>query len=187
MVLDVLWLSRAFPNSSFLSRVYYGGWNFDEVREVEVVVGCFSLVRMEAIKQVGVMDERFFTYGDDIDWCYRFVKAGWKVIFTPAGRIIHYGGQNTRSVPGQFALQLHGAVLINVKKHYGRLTFLGCRLLTAIYLLERVPYWYLKGAVRRNERQEAFDAAKTCWLGCRYTLGDWTRLLMNREKVLARL
>jgi hypothetical protein len=71
-----------------------------------------------------------------------------------------------------------------VKKHYNRLTFLGCRLLTAIYLLERVPYWYLKGVLRREERRAAFDAAKTCWLGCRYALGDWTRLLMNREKVL---
>jgi hypothetical protein len=49
----------------------------------------------------------------------------------------------------------------------------------------RVPYWLLKAAVRRNEsKKAALSAAKTCWLGCWYALGDWTRLLMNRDKVL---
>jgi len=185
MLLDVSWLSRAFPHSSFFGRKIYGGWDYNSEREVDVVVGCFSLVRMEAIKQVGVMDERFFVYGDDIDWCRRFVKAGWKVLFTPAGQIIHYGGQTTKKEAGRFSLQLHGAVLINVKTHYNRLTFIGCRLLTACYLLMRVPYWLLKAAVRQKEsKQAALNAAKTCWLGCWYALADWTRLLMNREKVL---
>ncbi len=187
MVFDVLWLPRAFPRNSLFARKFYGGWNFDSVREVDVVVGCFSLVRMEAIKQVGVMDERFFTYGDDIDWCLRFVKAGWKVLFTPAGRIIHYGGQTTKKEPGRFALQLHGAVLINVKTHYHWLTFLCCRLLTACYLLERVPYWILKGIWKREGKEASFRAAKTCWLGCCYALSDWTRLLMNREKVAGKV
>jgi hypothetical protein len=81
MLLDVSWLSRAFPRNKLFGRKIYGGWDYDTTREVDVVVGCFSLVRMAAIRQVGVMDERFFVYGDDIDWCYRFVKAGWKVLF----------------------------------------------------------------------------------------------------------
>jgi GT2 family glycosyltransferase len=188
MILDVLWLSRLFPKSKIFGRKVYGGWNYDSVKEVDVVVGCFSLVRMKAIQQVGVMDERFFVYGDDIDWCYRFAKAGWKVLFTPAAQIIHYGGQTTRKDTGRYALQLHGAVLINVKTHYGPLTFIGCRLLTACYLLMRVPYWLLKAAARSNERRvAALTSARFCWLGCWYTLIDWTRLLMNREKVLGKL
>jgi GT2 family glycosyltransferase len=185
MLLDVSWLSRAFPRNKLFGRKIYGGWDYDTVREVDVVVGCFSLVRMAAIRQVGVMDERFFVYGDDIDWCYRFVKAGWKVQFTPAGQIIHYGGQTTKKEAGRFSLQLHGAVLINVKTHYNWLTFTGCRLLTACYLLMRVPYWLLAAAVRpKDGKRAAWNAARTCWVGCFYTLSDWTRLLMNREKVL---
>jgi hypothetical protein len=83
---------------------------------------------------------------------------------------------------------LHGAVLINVKTHYSPLTFIGCRLLTACYLLLRVPYWLLQAVARRKEaKAAALRAAKTCWLGCCYTLSDWTRLLMNREKVLDRV
>jgi len=185
MLLDVLWLSRAFPKNKLFGRKIYGGWDYKTVREVNVVVGCFSLVRMAAIKEVGVMDERFFVYGDDIDWCYRFVKAGWKVLFTPAGQIVHYGGQTTKKEAGRFSLQLHGAVLINVKTHYSPLTFLGCRLLTACYLLMRVPYWLLKASTRRKDgKGAALKAAKTCLVGCCYTLSDWTRLLMNRDKVL---
>ena len=185
MLLDVSWLSRAFPRNKLFGRKIYGGWNYDTVREVDVIVGCFSLVRRAAIEQVGVMDERFFVYGDDIDWCYRFVKAGWKVLFTPAGQIIHYGGQTTKREAGRFSLQLHGAVLINVKTHYNWFTFTMCRLLTASYLFMRVPYWVCKASLRAGEsKRAAWNAAKTCWLGSYYSLCDWTRLLMNREQVL---
>jgi GT2 family glycosyltransferase len=187
MLLDVSWLSRAFPNHRFFGRKIYGGWDYNSEREVDVVVGCFSLVRMQAIRQVGVMDERFFVYGDDIDWCRRFVKAGWKVMFTPGPRIIHFGGQTTKKEPGRFALQLHGAVLINVKTHYHWLTFMTCRLLTACYLLQRIPYWLLKAARDRNGKERALGAAKTCWLGCCYALSDWTRLLMNRDAIVGRV
>src|ERR1017187_9918690 len=187
MILDVLWLSRAFPRNKWFGRKAYGGWDYDSVREVDVVVGCFSLVRMKAIQQVGMMDERFFVYGDDIDWCYRFVKAGWRVLFNPAGQIIHFGGQTTKKEAGRFSLQLHGAVLINVKTHYNWLTFTGCRLLTACYLLMRVPYWWLKALRRKEGKEKALRAARSYWQGCCYALGDWTRLLMNRESILDRI
>jgi hypothetical protein len=187
MLLEVLCLSRAFPSSPFFGRNRYGGWDYNSEREVDVVVGCFSLLRMEAIRRVGVMDERLFVYGDDMDWCRRFVEAGWKVMFTPAGRIVHYWGQTTRKEADRFDLQYHGAVLINVKTHYGPVTFALCRLLTAGYLLQRVPYWLLKAARRKGGRAKALSSAKNCWRGCRYTLGDWTRLLLNREAVAGKV
>jgi GT2 family glycosyltransferase len=187
MLLDLTYLSRLFPTNRFFGRKIYGGWDYNSVREVDVVVGCFSLVRMAAIQQVGVMDERFFVYGDDIDWCRRFVKSGWKVMFTPVGRIIHYGGQTTKKEPNRFALQLHGAVLINVKTHYHWLTFLICRMLTACYFLERIPYWLVKAASQRDGKEKALSAARTCWLGCWYALSDWTRLLINRESLAGKL
>jgi len=76
MLFSATFLSSAFPKNRIFNRKIYAGWNYDSVREVDIVVGCFSLVRMEAIKQVGMMDEDFFVYGDDADWCLRFVKAG---------------------------------------------------------------------------------------------------------------
>lgn len=186
MFFDTYFLSRLFPKSRLFGRKLYSGWKYEEAREVDVVIGCFSLVRMEAIKQVGMMDETFFVYGDDIDWCHRFVKAGWKVMFTPAGEIIHYGGQTTRQAPGRFALQLYGAYLINVKKHYSYFTFLLARLLIANYFLIRSPYWALKGLCLKKQRKSAFRSASTFLAGAFYSLFDWKRLLINRAALIAK-
>jgi GT2 family glycosyltransferase len=181
---DALFLRSIFPQNRLFARKVYAGWNYDTVREVDVVVGCFSLVRMEAIRHVGVMDEAFFVYGDDIDWCYRFVKAGWKIFFAPVGEIIHYGGQTTsKAAPGRFALQLCGAYLINVKKHYSYTTFLVCRLLTACHLLLRAPYWSGQAILRQGDRTKAWVAAKAFYAGAFYCLFDWKALLMNRHAV----
>lgn len=183
MVLMVLGLSRAFPNNRIFGRKIYGGWDYNSVKEVDVVVGCFSLVRMAAIRQVGMMDEQFFVYGDDIDWCRRFADAGWKIFFTPAGRIIHYGGQTTKQEADRFALQYHGAVLINVKKHYNYLSFLLCRILTAWYLSERALYAFYFGLRAREERTRTLRSAKTWFLGAYYCLFDWKALLINRMAI----
>jgi GT2 family glycosyltransferase len=106
------------------------------------------------------------------------------VLFTPAGRIIHYGAQTTRKERGRFALQLAGAVLINVRKHYSWLTFLVCRLLTACYFLVRIPYWLMKAAAAGEGRWPALRSAKTYCVGCFYALFDWPRLVMNRDQVV---
>jgi GT2 family glycosyltransferase len=184
---DSLFLSRAFPKSRLFGRKTYGGWQYDEAREVDVVVGCFSLVRAEAISQVGMMDETFFVYGDDIDWCWRFVKAGWKVWFTPVGEIIHYGGQTTRQSPSVFTLQFFGAYLLNVRKHYPYRTFVVSRLLTALHVLIRAFYWSVRALVRNENRSSALAWARTMYRATYYCLWDWKGLLMNRRAVETRI
>ena len=183
MLFDALHLSSMFPNNRLFGRKLYAGWKYDKPREVDVVIGCFSLVRMEAIKQVGMMDEDFFVYGDDIDWCYRFVKAGWKVLFTPDAEIIHYGGQTTKKAANKFTLQLYGAYLINVKKHYSQITFAICRLLTALRFLVRVPYWLTVGFIQKPRRENALQTAQTYWQGAYLCLFDWKALVMNRAAI----
>jgi GT2 family glycosyltransferase len=182
MLLTATFLSSLFPRSPFFNRKIYAGWNYDSVREVDVVVGCFSLVRMKAIKQVGMMDEDYFVYGDDADWCIRFRRAGWKVLFAPVAEIVHYGGQTTRKAgANRFALQLHGSILMYVRKHYGLLSFLFCCVLTSFYLFLRAPYWLSRALVNRPEREKALGSAKTYLAGAYYCLADWRSLLMNRE------
>jgi len=174
-------LYKIFCGSSLLGRKSYMSWNFDSVREVDVIAGCFSLVRMSAIEKVGLMDEIFFVYGDDADWCYRFVKAGWKVLFTPSAQIIHYGGQTTKKAANKFSYQLFGSIVIMVRKHYSYVTFFICRVLTALFFLMRVPYWALVGVALKNERERAFGTTSVYLLGCYYALTDWTKLLINKE------
>lgn len=187
MFLAATYLYKVFPKSKFFGREYMTWWNYDDVREVETICGCFSLVRNEAIKQVGLMDEIYFVYGDDPDWCYRFSKYGWKIMFTPDGEIIHYGGQNTKQMARKFRWQLHGSQLIFMKLHRNRWEFPFARLLSASFLLMRVPYWLIRATFRKGERQKSFETAMTYLIGCFYCLADWKKLLMNRDAVTNRM
>lgn len=187
MFLGATYLYKLFPGSRFFGRERMTWWAFDDVREVETVCGCYSLVRREAIDQVGLMDETYFVYGDDPDWCYRFRKAGWRVLFTPNAQIIHYGGQNTRQMARTFRWQLEGSTLIFMKLHRQRWMFPIARLITASFFLVRVPYWSAVGAMRKDQRKKSFETAKTYFVGSLYCLLDWKKLLMNKDVLGGRL
>ena len=79
ILIGALYLNKLFARSRFFGRERMTWWDGRDVRAVDVVTGCFMLVRREAIEQVGVLDESYFMYGEESDWCYRFHKAGWKV------------------------------------------------------------------------------------------------------------
>ena len=91
IALLVTYLYKLFPRSRFFGREHMTWWDRNDDREVDVVTGCCMLVRREAIQQVGMMDDRFFMYAEETDWCYRFRRGGWKNMFTPTARIVHYG------------------------------------------------------------------------------------------------
>ena len=89
-------------------------------REVEVMNGCFWLVRRAALEEVGPLDERFFMYSEDIDWCRRFADAGWKIVCVPEARITHFGGGSSALAPVRFYLEMRRANLQYwVKYHSG--------------------------------------------------------------------
>ena len=103
-----VWISfcRAFAlDKTPLGRTpLFGGismvdFGHDKTREVDVLNGAFLMIRRTAMDKVGLIDERFFMYGDDLDWCVRFGKAGWPVIFYPEAEIVHYGGGVTAKLP----------------------------------------------------------------------------------------
>jgi len=181
--LAATYLYKIFPKSRFFGRERMTWWDFDEPREVETICGCFSLVRKEAIDQVGLMDERYFVYGDDPDWCYRFKKNGWKVMYTPDAQIIHYGGQTTGQMRREFRLQLHGSELIFMRLHKSKLAFLLVRILTALFLFLRVPYWLAAAMLRKNERKRSIETAGTYLIGGLYCLAAWKKLLINKEAI----
>ena len=89
---EYFFLRKLAPGSQLLNAFYAGGFEHDEVREVEVVMGACMLVRREAVEQVGSLDESFFLFSEETDWCYRFEQAGWKVFFFPGAECVHVGG-----------------------------------------------------------------------------------------------
>ena len=94
-------------------------WPIDMPREVDTVQGASLMVRREVIEQVGLLDETFFMYSEEVDWCARISGAGWKIFWVPDARIVHFGGQSTRQIPAEMFLQLYRAKSMYFRKHYG--------------------------------------------------------------------
>jgi len=165
MLLSSTYLYKLFPKNRFFGREQMTWWNRNDVRQVDVVTGCFMLVRREAIDQVGMMDEQFFMYGEETDWCYRFREKGWKVMFAPVGQIIHFGGQSTAQKPVAMIVQLRLSILKFMKKHYCRSTYLIARFLVALFFAIRLPVWLAKGLIRPAARNEAAIKMKAYFTG----------------------
>lgn len=115
-------------------------WDYERGGEVGVLSGCFWLLRRAAVEQVGGLDERFFFYAEDVDWCKRFRDAGWKVVYCPVASVTHFGGASSANAPLCYSIEMLRANLHYWEKHHGRigrcgyflfgLTYHGLRLLT---------------------------------------------------------
>ena len=106
----------------FTKRYYMSYLSWDEPGQIEVISGAFMLLRRKAIDQVGMLDEDFFMYGEDIDLSYRLLKGGWQNWYLPLD-IIHYKGQSTQKSDFRYVHVFYQAMLIFFRKHYSHLSF----------------------------------------------------------------
>jgi hypothetical protein len=90
-----LGLDRLFPKSRRFGRYQLTFLHEDQIHEVDSVVGAFLMIREECLQQIGLLDDSFFMYGEDLDWCYRSKAGGWKVYYAPMTTVIHYKGQSS--------------------------------------------------------------------------------------------
>jgi hypothetical protein len=114
-------LNRLFPKSAFFSDWFMNYWAHDSIRNVDALSGCFWIVRREAMEQVGLLDEDFFIYGEDLDWCKRFKNTGWEVGFYPESEAIHFGGASSSKAPIRFYIEMQKADLHYWEKHHGNI------------------------------------------------------------------
>lgn len=120
-------LSREFWRLFQLDRLrHYGmydmsSWDPDRDREVDVIQGACLILRARALEEVGPLDVDYFMYTEEVDLCFRLRKAHWKLIWVPAARVIHYGGQATQQVATQMFLELYRSKILYFTKHHGRL------------------------------------------------------------------
>ena len=114
-------------------RYYMSHLSWDEPGQIEAVSGAFFLVRRKALDQVGLLDEDYFMYGEDIDLSYRLLKGGWQNWYLPYD-IIHYKGESTQKSSFRYVHTFYQAMLIFFRKHYGHLSFfLSLPIKVAIY------------------------------------------------------
>lgn len=93
----LLKLEKLFPGSTIFGQYHQGYKGFATIHEVDCIVGAFFLVRREVVAQVGLLDEDYFMYGEDIDWAYRIRTAGWKIMYNPEVSILHKKKQSGRA------------------------------------------------------------------------------------------
>ena len=116
-------LSKRLPQHRKFGRYYMGWLPWDSPSRIEVVSGACFLVRRKALDEVGLMDEDYFMYGEDIDLSYRLLKSGWENWFVPAD-IIHYKGESTQKTSFNYVHVFYNAMLIFMRKHYSHLSWL---------------------------------------------------------------
>lgn len=166
-------LHRLFPKSSFFSDWQMNNWAHDATRDVDALSGCFWIVRRSAMEKVGLLDERFFIYGEDLDWCKRFHEAGWRVVFCPGSQAIHYGAASSANAPVHFFLQMQKADLQYWRKHHGLAQMFVYALIVALRHMLRLPFRFLRLATLVLRRKSGMElalckvkqsVATLCWL-----------------------
>jgi len=107
-----------FPRSKRFSKYHLGFLDENEIHEVEILAGAFMFLRKSVLDKIGLLDETFFMYGEDIDLSYRVIKAGYKNFYYPKTRIIHYKGESTKKSSVNYVLVFYNAMVIFAKKHF---------------------------------------------------------------------
>jgi len=129
-------LSSLFPKSKLFGKYHLGYLDENKVHEIEIMSGAFMLMRKTALDKVGLLDEAFFMYGEDIDLSYRIIKGGYKNFYFPETSIIHYKGESTKKSSVNYVLVFYKAMVIFAKKHFSQKNakLLSFFIYSAIYL-----------------------------------------------------
>lgn len=148
--------ATAFPSLYRLTRQTFGLHKREapnrgrtKTHSAEVISGCAMFVRGKAIKGVGLLDATFFFYGEETDWCRRFLRNGWGVVFSPVGDITHFGSGSVRKLNHKRDLMLtEGTVRLHAK-HSGLIGGMVCYGLLAVFNASRAAGWTGLALLRR--------------------------------------
>ncbi len=159
-------ISRIIPNNHYKREYLMMNWDHRRIRTVEWISGACLVMRREAIAQVGLLDERFFMYCEDMDWCFRLFKTSWKIYYLPHLTIVHHRGASSSQTAPRMILAHHISMWKYAQKHlrgnWPRLLFAP---LTGFFLAMRVAllllgYLLCQGISGRTESREiSADAA----------------------------
>jgi GT2 family glycosyltransferase len=161
-------LPSIFPRSNLFSGRQLPLSTYESAQEVEVLSGCFWMARRSAVDQVGGLDERFFFYAEDVDWCKRFWDNGWKIMLVPEATATHFGGGSSANAPLRYSIEMIRANLLYWRKHRGVVGWIGFYWLSLVHhclrLLARFPQKVFADEDIRNA--EKFHRSRAClaWL-----------------------
>lgn len=148
-------LDAIFKNTRF-NVVFKPHSSPDVITSVDVLSGCFWMVRKEAFDEAGLFDERFFIYAEDKDLCKRFKEKGWKIVYNPNAQAIHYGGASSANAPIRFYIEMQLANLQYWEKHFNRHGKYLYSIILFLFHVNRVIGYRLAKAVQRTNK-EGYD------------------------------
>lgn len=121
------WLQPYAPRR-LLEHYYVLDCPDDEVQDVDWVTGAALMARREAVEQVGPLDEGFFMYSEELDWCRRFRETGWRVVYLPTAQVVHHAGKSSEQVEAARHIHFHSSKVHYFRKYHGRLAAEAVRL-----------------------------------------------------------
>jgi GT2 family glycosyltransferase len=134
-------------------------WPLDTPREVDNLMGACMLVRKSAIAQAGPMDEGYYMYSEEIDWCLRIRRAGWRIYWVPAAEIIHFGGQSTRQKRAEMFIYLYRGKVMYFRKHHGRISAGLYKIVLFLASIPRIAPRWLVWLIPPGRRAEQLERA----------------------------
>jgi GT2 family glycosyltransferase len=155
------WFGRALALDTIFKRWgLFGGFlmtdfRYDKIQVVDALTGWFWMVRRQALDQAGLLDERFFMYGEDIEWCKRFHEAGWEVVFYPEAEATHYCGASASNAPIRFYVEMQRANMQYVAMYHAWSGRIGFWLASGLHEILRIAAFGLVYFFRPSERASA--------------------------------
>jgi GT2 family glycosyltransferase len=140
-------------------------------RMVDYLPGACLMLRSEAIKAIGLLDERFFMYFEEADWCYRIRLGGGSVYYCPSANVVHYGTSELGHFDEVRLVNYHKSMLLFYQKHYAPARLFWLRLILMLRSIMRIVVWSGAGVLRPSIRHLAVSSAK----GYLRTIGLLTR------------
>jgi len=151
-------LSRLFPHNPRFARYNLDYLDPNETAEVDAVVGAFMLIRAETLREVGFLDESFFMYGEDLDFCYRAKQKGWKVYYYPAVTVLHYKGESSRQRSFRSIYHFYRSMYVFHRKHYWQDTLFPLNYLITLGIVTLGGWALLRNALRPAGRKRVASA-----------------------------
>lgn len=156
-------LPREFWRMFHLDRFHYyaeypmDSWSEEVAREVDVLMGACLLIRRKALDQVGLLDEEFFVYSEEVDLCTRIRNFGWRISWLPTVKVLHLGGQSTQQVQQEMFLQLYKGKIQYFRKHHSAIEVWLYKFVLFLATLVRLvltPFAYLERSAQKSKHLE---------------------------------
>lgn len=173
-------LGTLFPKSRLFGRYYMQYLNKYSINPIEIVSGAFMFIRKDALDKVGLLDETFFMYGEDIDLSYRVLQAGYKNYYLPT-QILHYKGESTKKNSLRYVNAFHKAMIIFFRKHFAHYSGIYSAFITLTIMMKGVVTYVVNKTRSWSKKKDEINRFKFLIVSDGQNLDDMKRIAETHQ------